>query len=261
MMNKMSNNNIVTPNNIDYEKITMGDKITLGSGASFVNIKYNSGTNLLLQLPKATSFGVDAFEDTKTGDKKYTMSIQFKKENIELDEKVKNAVDGLKEFETYIKDWAQKNSQEIFKKKVISKDYIDATFNPILKESKNKETEEPDGRYFTLKIKLKPSKKAEDKFDFGGFHSNKEKMNITKENVTDIIKKWGEVKTVITPNIWIISGKLGISWSLWQLKYWEPEGGFMLNKEDFCMIESSEEEEEEEEEDEEEHEVVVSDSD
>ena len=250
---------MTTPNNINYDNLTTTDKVTLGSGASFVNLQYNEKM-ALIQLPKITCFGVDEFEDAKTGDKKYTMSVQFKKENIENDEKVKDAVEGLKTFEDYIKKWAKDNSQEVFKKKSVSADFVDATFNGILKESKNKETEEPDGRYYTLKIKLKPSKKDSDRFDFGAFTSKKEKMDITKENVSELIKKWGQVKLVITPNIWIISGKIGVSWNLWQLKYWEPEGGAVLNKEDVCMIDSSDDEEEEEEETGE-GEAIVSDSD
>ena len=238
---------MISPNDIDYSKMTTSDKVTLGSGASFVNLKYNEQM-CLLKLPKTTCFGVDTFEDAKTLEKKSTMSIQFKKEQIDTDENMKNAIDGLKQFEQYIKEWAKNNSQELFKKKTVSSDFIDAIFNPILKSSKNKDTEEDDGRYYTLKIKLKPSKKDNEKFDFGAFTSSKEKMNITKENVSGLIKKWGQVKVVITPNIWIISGKIGVSWNLWQVKYWEPEGGVVLNKEEYCMIDSSDEEEEDEDE-------------
>ena len=76
------------------------------------------------------------------------------------------------------------------------------------------------------------------------FTSSKEKMNNTKDNVSELIKKV-VIKVVISPNIWIISGKIGVSWNLWQVKYWEPEGGVVINKEEDCMIDSSDEEEEE----------------
>ena len=255
---------MVTPNEINYDNITTTDKITLGSGASFVNLKYNDQM-CLLKLPKTTCFGVDTFEDPKTSEKKSTMTIQFKKEQIENDKNVKDAVEGLQEFEKYIKKWARENSQELFKKKSVSTDFIDAIFNSILKPSKNKDTEEPDDRYNTMKLKLKPSKKDESKFDCGAFTSSKEKMDITKDNVSELIKKWSQVKVVISPNIWIISGKIGVSWNLWQVKYWEPEGGAVINKEEVCMIDSSDEEEEEieeeEEEENEEEEVVESESD
>ena len=65
--------------------------------------------------------------------------------------------------------------------------------------------------------------------------------------ISELIKKWSQVKVVISPNIWIISGKIGVSWNLWQVKYWEPEGSVVINKEEDCMIDSSDDEEEEEE--------------
>ena len=251
---------MVAPSDINFDNLTTSDKVTLGSGASFVNLKYNDQM-CLFKLPKTTCFGVDTFEDPKTSDKKSTMTIQFKKEQMENDESVKDTIEGIRSFENYIKNWAKENSQELFKKKTVSTDFIDAIFNPILKPSKNKETEEEDGRYNTMKVKLKPSKKDESKFDCGAFTSSKEKMNITRDNVGDLIKKWSQVKVVISPNIWIISGKIGVSWNLWQVKYWEPEGGVVINKEEICMIDSSDDEEEEIEDEEEEEEVIESDSD
>ena len=86
-------------------------------------------------------------------------------------------------------------------------------------------------------------------------------MDLNKDNISDSVKKWGEVKTVISPNIWIISGKIGVSWNLWQLKYWEPEGGQVLNKEELCMIDSSSDEESDEENEDNKNDVVMSDSD
>ena len=253
-------NSIVNPSELDYDKLTFGEKNTHASGASFVSMKYNN-QQFLLQLPKLTGFGVDVFEDDKTGVKKYTMSVQFKKEKIDEDNKVKNALEGLQNFEKEVKKWAQKNSHELLKKKNASADFIDATFNEILKESKDKDSGEADGRYYTLKLKLKLNKKDEQKFDLGAFTSKKEKMDLNKDNISDLVKKWGEVKTVISPNIWIISGKIGISWNLWQLKYWEPEGGQVLNKEELCMIDSSSDEESDEENEDNKNDVVMSDSD
>jgi len=239
---------ITQPANLDFNDITFGEKNTIESGASFVNMKLNGDNGprqILLQLPKVTCFGADVFVDEKSGDKRYSLSVQFNKEDLESDEKTAKALDVLKEFTTQIKAWAKSNSQDLFKKKNASNDYIDACFTDFLKESKDKDTEEPDGRYFTLKLKLKPHKKKEGTFDFGAFDSSKAKMDITKENVSDTIRKWSTVKCVITPNIYVIAGKLGVTWNLWQMQYWEPEGAQLASKDEFCMIDSSDEEEEE----------------
>ena len=48
-------------------------------------------------------------------------------------------------------------------------------------------------------------------------------MDITPETVKNI-KSRGFVKCAITPNVYVINGKLGCSWYLHQAQYWEPEG-------------------------------------
>merc|ERR1711934_33052 len=183
---------ITKPENFNVNDIEFGEKNTIDSGASFVNMKLN-GKQILMQLPKLTGFGADVFVDEKSGDKRYTTSVQFKREDVENDEKVKVALDVLQDFEKRLKEVAQERSQEWFKKKKASTDYIDACFTPFLKGSKDKETEEADGRYHTLKLKLKPNKKKPGSFDFGAFDSSKSKMDITEENVSDKIRKWSSV--------------------------------------------------------------------
>lgn len=228
---------------LNTTELTFSDLNKMSSGAQFGNIQKN-GRMCLLQLPKITGFGADKFEDQEKGDQKFTMSVQFTKEDIESNPTVKSAFENLQELRTRVKTNAKENSQDYFKKKKASDDYVDASFSNFLKESKDKTSEEPDGRYYTIKLKLKPSKKEERKFDFGAFDSNKQKMDLTLDNITEKIKKWSKVKCTITPNIWIIGGKFGVTWNLHQMQYWEPEGG-IPDKNEFCMIDSSDEEEEE----------------
>ena len=243
---------------LDTNELTFTDLNKMSSGAQFGNIQKN-GRMCLLQLPKITGFGADKFEDKEKGDVKFTMSVQFSKEDIENNESVKSAFEKLLEVRTKVKDNAKTNSQDYFKKKKASDDYVDASFSDFLKESKNKLTEEPDGRYWTVKLKLKLSKKEADKFDFGAFDSTKQKMDLVTDNITDKIKKWSKVKCTITPNIWVIGGKFGVTWNLHQMQYWEPEGG-IPDKNEFCMIDSSDDEEEEDNK-EDPHELIEDDSD
>ena len=37
-------------------------------------------------------------------------------------------------------------------------------------------------------------------------------MDITTENISDKIRKWSKVKVVITPNIYVIGGKFGVTY-------------------------------------------------
>ena len=241
---------------LDTTELTFSDLNKMSSGAQFGNIQKN-GRMCLLQLPKITGFGADKYEDQDKGEQKFTMSVQFTKEDIENNESVKQAFEKLQDIRSKVKENAKNNSQEYFKKKKASDDYVDASFSDFIKESKDKNTEEPDGRYYTLKLKLKQSKKEEGKFDFGAFDSTKQKMELTTENITDKIKKWSKVKCTITPNIWVIGGKFGVTWNLHQMQYWEPEGG-IPDKNEFCMIDSSDDEEEEDKK-EDPHELIMDD--
>ena len=157
---------------------------------------------------------------------------------------------------------AKSNSLEFFgKKKKRLDDFLDASRNPILKPSKNKETGDEDDRYKCMKVKLPVDKKEDGKkFNFTVFMENKEKMDITPETVKNI-KSRGFVKCAITPNVYVINGKLGCSWYLHQAQYWEPEGdnGY-VDKEQFCLL-SSDDEDEDEDNSKDENQIVDSDSD
>jgi len=236
-------NHITKLSELNVNELTFTELNKMSSGAQFGNIQKN-GKMCLLQVPKITGFGADKFEDKDKNELKFTMSLQFTKDDIDSNESVKSAFESLVNIRDKVKENAKNSSQEYFKKKSASKDYVEASFSDFLKESKNKDTEEPDGRYWTMKLKLRISKKDVEKFDFGAFDSKKQKMDLTIDNITDKVKKWSKVKCTITPSIWIIGGKFGVTWNLHQMQYWEPEGG-IPDKNEFCMIDSSDDEEEE----------------
>ena len=52
--------------------------------------------------------------------------------------------------------------------------------------------------------------------------------------------------------------KFGVTWNLWQMQYWAPEGGAALSKDNYCMIDSSDEEEGSEEEEKHEAQIIQS---
>ena len=82
---------------LDTNELTFTDLNKMSSGAQFGNIQKN-GRMCLIQLPKITGFGADKYEDPEKGDQKFTMSVQFTKEEIESNESVKTAFDNLKEI-------------------------------------------------------------------------------------------------------------------------------------------------------------------
>ena len=47
-------------------------------------------------------------------------------------------------------------------------------------------------------------------------------MELTIDNIRSTILQYSTVKVVLTPNIYISSGKFGVYVERYKLKYWEP---------------------------------------
>ena len=241
---------IINPSEIDFSKLTFGEKKTTPVGASFISLTYG-GNPLFLQLPKPRCFGLnkpynqgDEVDEKK---RKYESTIEFK--DMENDKKVKDCYEGLKELEKHIKEYAKKNCQDLFKKKKMSDDVVDTIFNDFLKPRKDKETGEEDTSCIYFKFKYPFVKGSDTNFDVGFFDSKKQEVELTVSNINDNVVKPSNVKCVVYPNIYISSGKFGITWKVWQMRLWPGEGASaMLNKKVLCMVDSSSDEEEEDEE-------------
>ena len=239
---------ITNPSDIDFNQLTFSDKNTAPTGASFVNVSYKGG-RLYLQVPKLKIFGLNKqFDDSDQ--KKWESTLQWNQEDIDNDDKIKKAYEGLRDFEKHVKKWAKENSQDLFKKKKMSDEVIDTIFNDYFKPSKNKETQEEDGRAFYQRYKY-TIKKDDTVFEVGVFDKNKKEVVLTLDNISDVIRMYSSVKCIITPNIYISSGKFGVTWKVWQMKIWEPEGvNVQLNRRSYAMVDSSSEDEDDKNEDE-----------
>ena len=241
----MSKSAITKLANFDPTKLTFTELKAGGKGGKFGNAQYNGGM-CLLQLPQVGCFGGEEYI-SDDGRKDYTMTLNITKEMQEESESVRNAVKGLENFEKALREHAKNNSLEFFgKKKKVTDDFIEASANKMLKPSKDRETGEEDGRYIAMKIKCGVSKKEPDKFNFGVFKEDKTKMEITPESIKDI-KSRSKVKCTINPNIYVINGKLGVSWYLHQMQYWEPTNdGGIPPRDTFCLLSSDDEDEDNE---------------
>ena len=238
---------LTKPSEINYDNLTFSEKNTLPIGASFVNVQYN-GNPLYLQFPKLTAFGINKQynEDESTEQKKFESTVRFEK--MDEDSKVKECYEGLRTFEKHVKKWAKENSLDLFKKKKMSDEVIDTIFNDFFKARKDKDTGEESETEFYLRFKYPLDTKSNDgTFNVGVFNSKNKSMELTIDNIRSTILQYSTVKVVLTPNIYISSGKFGVTWKVWQLKYWEPERqNAILDKKTYCMVDSSDDEEEEE---------------
>ena len=106
------------------------------SGGKSVGI-LNSTTNgaTYVSTPLMMTWGVSAFEDKKTGEKSYSMSLQFPGEEYNTPAITKFRANIVK-FEQKIKADALANQKEWFGKSTMTKDHIDMFWTPILKFAK-----------------------------------------------------------------------------------------------------------------------------
>ena len=101
---------------LNTDDLNFTDLNKMSSGAQFGNIQKN-GRMCLIQLPKITGFGADKYEDKEKGDVKFTMSVQFTKDDINTIESVKLAFEKLQEIRAKLRKMLKQIVMNILKRK------------------------------------------------------------------------------------------------------------------------------------------------
>merc|ERR1712100_257484 len=101
----MSKSAITKLANFDPTKLTFTELKSGGKGGKFGNAQYDGGM-CLLQMPKVQCFGGDEYT-ADDGRKDYTMTLNITKEAQDESESVRNAVEGLRKFETALREHAK----------------------------------------------------------------------------------------------------------------------------------------------------------
>ena len=188
------------------------------NGRKSVGILNNKNKkSLYLSTPLMLTWGVNVYEDDKTGSKSYDMALQFPNDeynNPDCAAFLKN----MQTLEQKLKDDAVTNSKDWLNKNKLVPEAVDALWSPMLKYPKDRDSGEPDySRPPTLKVKI-PC--------WDGEFKNVELYNDVKElvfpsedesNIVDFIVKGSNVATIIQcGGIWVANGKFGVTWKLFQ---------------------------------------------
>lgn len=224
---EMSNKNVpMKIKQLNIDELNFGDVSTNKNGGKFTNLQL-SGNPFKLQMPNLKTWGIKMYEDQNNPSQapKYSLNLVFNKQEIETDSKVKEALNKLEELQEKVKEMLREDSKTFFNKKQVSADYIDACFTPFVVKSKDKETQDPDDRYSSIKVKLNLQKKDDqftDNFMAKLWTSKKEKLHdeVGNEITVKNYEKFSfgtEAKAVIQPGmIWFIGNKCGVTWNLIQ---------------------------------------------
>lgn len=248
---------IVKPNDYDKTLVNFGDIITNAKGGRSLNVGYNDEKKFLIKTPvMEVAFKVEKEErneGTLAGVPKCSMQVSFKgMDDVGADgELTQNAV-ALSDFHTFMNDLddllidsSVSNAMAWHKKKSFSKVLANELINHIVKQSRNKETGEPDGKYpDTMKIRIPvfKDKKSEELVVFGLF--DKDKNPLTKLSDLQKLGRGARVTMVLEcSGVYFTGAKYGYSpFSIYQCRVWK-EAFVSAVPRGVCLITDSDDDE------------------
>ena len=213
---------LVKGKNIQPASISFSVPRTLDNGAKLVYVNYNQG-RFSVQTPwMSMPWKMGAFTDGEYP--KYSIDLSFK--GMEEGNDLQMFHDKMKEVEQQIIDGGLENSVPWFKKKISSRDGVVEKFNPIIKESRDKETGEPDGKWPpSMKVKV-PRRDGVWELKVSNKDGTKYNINDSEnpDNCEDLFVKNTKVRGIIQcVGLWVASGNYMCQWKLTKAEVEVPE--------------------------------------
>lgn len=200
--------------NFDPEKVEFGAAKSTKFG-TFISLSYD-GSPFYMQTPEMyMPFDSNYFPDKDKNTGKWTVRSSLKGSgDVEVFQ------DKLSTLDDIVMNKVMDNSLEWMKKKNLSKETVAELYNPTIKLSKDPDTGEPDGKYpasYQFKVEHKDNAMKckvynKDKVEYD--------INLNSENpLSDVLVKGSNIKALVKCNcLWIINGKMGLSWMAEQLR-------------------------------------------
>jgi hypothetical protein len=186
-----------------------------GKSVGILNNTTNGAT--YISTPLMMTWGVSEFADKKTGEKTYSMSLQFPSEEYTT-AAITKFRENIVKFEEKIKADALANQKEWFGKSTMTKEHIDMFWTPILKYAKGENGEPDHNKNPTLAVKM-PIWQGTWNLELFDPQSRKIFPDSSNEHLTpiDLIAKGSHVAVVLQcGGIWFAGGKFGVTWKLFQ---------------------------------------------
>ena len=213
---------LVKGKNIKASSISFSVPKSLDNGAKLVYVNYNGG-RFSVQTPwMSMPWKLGSFTEGEYP--KYSIDLSFK--GMEEGSDLQMFHDKMKEVEQKIIDGGCENSVSWFKKNIKSRDGVVEKFNPVIKESRDKESGEPDGKWPpSMKVKV-PRRDGVWEFKVSNKDGTEYKINDSEnpDNCEDIFVKNTKVRGIIQcVGLWIASGNYMCQWKLTKAEVEVPE--------------------------------------
>jgi hypothetical protein len=163
------------------------------------------------------TWGVTEFADKKTGEKTYSMSLQFPGEEYNTPAIAKFRAN-IAKFEEKVKADALVNQKEWFGKSTMTADHVALFWTPMLKFAKGENGEPDHSKNPTLNVKL-PIWEGTWNVELFDPQSRKIFPDSSNEHLTpvDLIAKGSHIAVVLQcGGVWFAGGKFGVTWKLFQ---------------------------------------------
>jgi len=186
-----------------------------GKSVGILNASTNGAT--YISTPLMLTWGVSTFEDKKTGEKSYSMSLQFPGEEYNTPAITKFRANIVK-FEEKVKADALANQKDWFGKTTLTQQHIDFQWTPMLKFAKGENGEPDHNKNPTLSVKM-PIWEGVWNVELFDPSTRKIFPDPCNEHVTplDLIAKGSHVAVVLQcGGVWFAGGKFGVTWKLFQ---------------------------------------------
>tara|TARA_B100001093_G_C26812951_1_gene1008337 strand:+ start:942 stop:1766 length:825 start_codon:yes stop_codon:yes gene_type:complete len=205
------------PSDLDASKIEFTQLKKLDNGANVMYLNYNSGPIYFKTPDLEVPFDCQYWPDSGDNSGKWAIKVNLKGDSTD------SMVKALKSMDEVIKAEALKNCTAWFKKRNMSAETVETLYTPMVKESLDAETGEPNGKYppsFAFKIV-----KRDGNVNCKVFGEDRKVFNVANQSdedytsIEDLVKKGSKVKLLIRCNgLWIANGKFGCTWRAEQMK-------------------------------------------
>jgi hypothetical protein len=208
----MATSNIIRASDLDVNKLTFSDVRTLDNGGKMVNISYQN-QKFFLQLPTlVSSYGLSVWPNDKGGFDKMHLDLSMKGYDG-TNPVVKTFFEKMVAFDDKLVDTCLNNSKTWLRKNVTSREVVQAVFTPLVKYSKDKATGEISTQYPPV-VRLQIPRNRSGDVDVTVYDNNKQQVNFQ-----DVNFKGAQVTAIVqVANVWIISGKFGVTIKVHQMK-------------------------------------------
>jgi len=237
---------IVKPNTLDTNLVQFGEVTTNAKGGKSVKVVYNDENKFLIRtpdMPVAFDLVVDESKEIAPGIKsipRYSFQLSFKGMEVEdtNGNNISNFHGMINDLDNLLVQKGIENSLTWLKMKNAQPAVVEALLNRTIKQSKDKATQEPDGKYpDTMKVRVPVSKEGKLMCSF----FDKDGNEVSDISVLQKLKKGARLAMILEcAGVYFASGKFGYtSWQIYQCRikqepssYGVPRGKCLITDSD-----------------------------